>query len=242
MYCGIFIINNTKKKLIFLTISFVSIFLTHALVVNLNKNINQKIFQQTLLNKNYGVYFFTYIDAIYISTPKDIELFKNKKIKETLSKIFKEMNKRKALIKYYNHRGHYALSLKEIRDYSDVLLHELAFEEKTTIIQLKKEISLKLIASNFEKYIKHIFKKFYDSTWLFVFIPLFMFIPGIISFFKYKSNISLVVTFLSIFTIANHSVVYLFGRVQPRYLIYTDLILIVFILVIFKIFLEKKKK
>ena len=70
MYCGIFIINNTKRKLIFLTISFVSIFLTHALVVNLNKNINQKNFQQTLLNKNYGVYFFTYIDAIYISNEK----------------------------------------------------------------------------------------------------------------------------------------------------------------------------
>ena len=31
------------------------------------------------------------------------------------------MNERKALIKYYNHRGHYALSLKEIRDYSDKL-------------------------------------------------------------------------------------------------------------------------
>ena len=241
MYCGIFIINNTKRKLIFLTISFVSIFLTHALVVNLNKNINQKNFQQTLLNKNYGVYFFTYIDAIYISNEKDIELFENKKIKKTLSKIFQEMNERKALIKYYNHRGHYALSLKEIRDYSDKLLYELAFEEKTTIIELKKEISLKLIASNFGKYIKHIYKKFYDSTWLFIFIPFFMFIPGIICFFKYRSNISLIVTFLSIFTIANHSVVYFFGRVQPRYLIYTDLILIVFILVIFKIFLEKKE-
>ena len=183
MYCGIFIINNTKKKLIFLTISFCFNISYSRPSSKFKQKYKSKNFQQTLLNKNYSVYFFTYIDAIYISTPKDIELFKNKKIKETLSKIFKEMNKRKALIKYYNHRGHYALSLKEIRDYSDVLLHELAFEEKTTIIQLKKrEISLKLIASNFEKYIKHIFKKFYDSTWLFVFIPLFMFIPGIISF------------------------------------------------------------
>ena len=216
--------------------------LIHASVININKYLNQKSFSENLLNNNNGVYFFTYIDAIYISTEKDIELFKNNNLKETLSKIFYEMNKRKALIKYYNSRGHYALSLKEIRNYSDKLLEELARKEKTTIISLKKEISLKLITSNFDKYIKHIFKKFYDSTWLFVFIPFFMFVAGLIKFIEKRSNLSLLVLFISSFALANHSLIYLFGRVQPRYLIYTDFILLIFIFITFTIFLRIKDK
>ena len=54
--------------------------------------------------------------------------------------------------------------LKEIRNYSDTLLKELALKQDTSIIKLKKEISIKLISLNFKTYVRHIFKKFYDST------------------------------------------------------------------------------
>tara|TARA_Y200000002_G_C22291251_1_gene500546 strand:- start:40 stop:579 length:540 start_codon:yes stop_codon:yes gene_type:complete len=171
---------------------------------------------------------------------EDVELFENHNIKKTLNLIFKEMNNREALMEYYNSRGHFALSLKEIKNYSKDLLKNLALEENTNVISLKKEISITLIKANFEKYIKLIFKKFYDSTWLFVFLPLLMLVASLISFLKYKSHISLIVLFLSLFTISNHSVIYLFGRVQPRYLIYTDFILLIFIYIIFNIFLQNK--
>ena len=69
-----------------------------------------------------------------------------------------------------------------------------------------------------------------------------MLLAGIISFLKYKSRLSLLILFISIFSLANHSVVYLFGRVQPRYLIYTDFILLIFIFIILNIFLQKNEK
>ena len=62
-----------------------------------------------------------------------------------------------------------------------------------------------------------------------------MLIPSLISFLKYKSHLSLLVVFLSSFGLANHSTIYLFGRVQPRYLIYTDFIILIFVLIIFTI-------
>ena len=128
----------------------------------------------------------------------------------------------------------------DIRDISNPLLLELAAQKKTGLSKLKREISITLISANFGKYLKLIFKKFYDSTWLFVFIPFFMLLAGFIGFLNNKSKFSLVIIFLSIFTLSNHSVVYLFGRVQPRYLIYTDFILLVFILILFSVFLKKK--
>ena len=60
------------------------------------------------------------------------------------------------------------------------------------------------------------------------------------NFIKYKSKDSLLILFLSTFALANHSVVYLFGRVQPRYLIYTDFVILVFIFITFIIFLKKQ--
>ena len=148
------------------------------------------------------------------------------------------MNYRKSLSEYYNGRGHFSKSLTDIRDISNPLLLELA-AKKTGLSKLKREISITLISANFVKYLKLIFKKFYDSTWLFVFIPFFMLLAGFISFLNNKSKFSLVI-FLSIFTLSNHSVVYLFGRVQPRYLIYTDFILLVFILILFSVFLKEE--
>ena len=60
------------------------------------------------------------------------------------------MENKKALIKHYNNRGHFSYSLKEIRSYSDPLLKDLAFEENTDVVNLKKEISLKLITANYK--------------------------------------------------------------------------------------------
>ena len=68
-----------------------------------------------------------------------------------------------------------------------------------------------------------------------------MMLGSLISFIKIKSKYSLLILFLSIFALANHSVIYLFGRVQPRYLIYTDFIILIFIFITFVTFLKKEK-
>ena len=241
LYSGILILHNSKKTLSWLIISFLSIVLIHNSVLNLNRYINQDSFKNQN-SSDRSAFLFTFIDAIYISSSKDIKSFENQNIQKTLTKIFEEMDKQKALLKYYNGRGHFGLSLKDIRIYSNPLLKNLAIQEKTDVISLKKEISIKLITANFEKYIKHIFKKFYDSAWLFVFVPFFMLLASLINFIKHKSHFSLLVLFLSTFALANHSIVYLFGRVQPRYFIYTDFILLIFIFLTFSILLNKKYK
>ena len=241
LYLGILILHNSKKTLSWLIISFLSIVLIHNSVLNLNRYINQDSFKNQN-SSDRSAFLFTFIDAIYISSSKDIKSFENQNIQKTLTKIFEEMDRQKALIKYYNGRGHFGLSLKDIRIYSKPLLENLAIQEKTDMISLKKEISIKLITANFEKYIKHIFKKFYDSAWLFVFVPFFMLLASLINFIKHKSHFSLLVLFLSTFALANHSIVYLFGRVQPRYFIYTDFILLIFIFLTFSILLKKKYK
>ena len=123
---------------------------------------------------------------------------------------------------------------------SNVLLKDLAIQKNATLASLKKEISIKLIETNFKKYIKLVFKKFYDSSWLFIFLPFFMVLAAFPIFLKEKSNFSLLIMFISTFSISNHSIVYLFGRVQPRYLIYTDFILLIFVFILFTIFLQKK--
>ena len=92
------------------------------------------------------------------------------------------MNNRQSLIKYYDGRGHFSKSLSDIRDFSNPLLLELSTQQNTSLSNLKREIYITLITANFGKYIKQIFKKFYDSTWLFVFIPFFMLFVSFISF------------------------------------------------------------
>ena len=143
-------------------------------------------------------------------------------------------------MEYYNGRGHFGISFKIIISESELLLKDLAIQKKTTVNGLKKEISIKLIKSNFKKYLKFLFKKFYDSAWLFIFIPFFMLLAAFISFLKKKTNLTLFLIFLSTFTLSNHSIIYLFGRVQPRYFIYTDFILLIIIFVIFSMFLKIK--
>jgi hypothetical protein len=241
LYIGIFILFRSKNTLTWLTVSFLSIFLIHNSLIFLNTYTKQDSFNsQSLTYVSLGPFFYTYLDAIYISTNKDVELFKNQNSRKTLSRIFEEMDNREALVKYYNGRGHFGLSLGHIKKYSEPLLKNLANQENTDVISLKKEISIKLIKANFGKYVKHIFKKFYDSSWLFIFVPFFMLLAGLINFFKHKSHSSLLIFFISSFSLANHSVIYLFGRVQPRYFIYTDFVLLIFIFLLFNIFLQKK--
>ncbi len=246
-YIGIFILNKTKKSFIILTVSFLAIVLIHNSISFINIYLKQDTFKSNNLTyvereHNLGPFYYFYSDAIYISTIKDVELFKNQEMKKTLIKIFEEVGNEKALLKYYDGRGHYGLSLRKINNLSHYHINILARHKNTNMINVKKEISIKLIKANFGKYIKHLFKKFYDSSWLFVFVPFFMLLSGIISFLKLRSNISLLIIFLSLFSLANHSVIYLFGRVQPRYFIYTDFILLIFIFILFYGFLKKIKK
>tara|TARA_B110000046_G_C12997936_1_gene400885 strand:- start:342 stop:1550 length:1209 start_codon:yes stop_codon:yes gene_type:complete len=233
IYLGIFIINTSKKNFILLTICFMSIFVIQSSLITLNKNFHKGNYQsKNLLDSQRGIFHFIFIDAMYISSSKDIELFENKELKKTFTEIFTKMDDRNASIKNYDGRGHFGLSFGIIRD--------IANKENFISIPDKKEISIKIISMNFGKYVKLIFKKFYDSTWLFILVPFFMFLAASIEFYKHKSKVSLVIIFSSSFALANHSVIYLFGRVQPRYLIYSDFILLIFIFMIFSIFLQKK--
>tara|TARA_B100001093_G_scaffold470527_1_gene492053 strand:+ start:3227 stop:4465 length:1239 start_codon:yes stop_codon:yes gene_type:complete len=243
LYLGIIFIHKSKKKLILLTISFISIFLIHNSLISLNKYIKQgSLENKALVDNNVGPFNFIFIDSIYISSIQDIEIFKDENLKKTLAKIFQEIEEQKASLKHYNGRGHFGLSLPIIKSQSNFLLKDLAIQKNATIASLKKEISIKLLKVNSKKYIKFLFKKFYDSAWLFVFLPFFMILAASISFLKEKSNFSLFIVFLSSFVLANHSVVYLFGRVQPRYFIYTDFILLMFVYIIFTLLFNKKVK
>ena len=242
LFLSIFILNKSKKTLIMLVLSFLSILIIHNSLLTLNKYMKQNTLEtKTSLNKKYGPFYFSYIDSIYISTVNDATLFENQNIQNTLTKIFSEMDNQKALVEYYDGRGHYGLSFNNIRNYADDLIENLAYQENTTVADIQKKISAKLIKVNFKKYIKHIFKKFYDSTWLFIFVPFAMLIAALTNFIKYKSQLMLVIIFLSTFALANHSMAYIFGRVQPRYFIYTDFILLVFIFLFFANFLKKSK-
>ena len=251
LYLGILFIHRSKKKLILLTISFISIIFISNSLISLNKytmGSGESDLQGrggspwggTLGEKNSsGAFDFVYIDAIYISTIEDKNIFKDDDLRKTLTTIFQEADRQKVLLANYNGRGHFGFSSTVILHQSNFLLEKLAIKKNTTTANLKKEISIKLIKKNFKKYIKFIFKKFYDSSWLFVFFPFFMLLAAFPIFLKQKSNFLLFIVFISTFSLANHSLVYLFGRVQPRYLIYTDFILLIFIFIIFTILLKR---
>ena len=242
LYLGILILHNSKKIFTVLIISFLSIFLIHNSLIFFNTQAKQDNFKtESLSYVSLGPFFHTYFDAIYISSAKDVLLFEDQNLQKTLNTIFEEMDNQKALLKYYNGRGHFGISLSKIKNYSKPLLKNLADQNDISVINLKKEISIKLIKANFRKYTKHIFKKSYDSSWLFVFLPFLIMLAGLTNFLKYKSHLSLLITFISTFSLANHSIIYLFGRVQPRYFIYTDFVLLIFIFILFNFFKKKKK-
>ena len=241
VYLGIFIIHSSKKTLVFLVISFLSIFIIHNSLMIFNKKINNvKYENNNLINSKRGIFHFIYIDSMYISSKKDAELFKDQETKKLFNEIFTILDDRKAISKYYNGRGHFGLSYAVIRDVTKDKLYYIKDQENNLYMNIKKEISIKIISANLIDYIKLIFKKFYDSTWLFIFIPFFVLLASSLEFFRHKSSLSFVIIFLSSFTLANHSVVYVFGRVQPRYFIYTDFIFLIFIFIIISNFFKKK--
>lgn len=234
LFTGIFFNNKSKTTFVLLLAGFVSILITHTSVLSL-----ENYFKQNSPNSKYNAFYFIYIDSIYISSSKDVKLFDKQNEKKMLENIFDEMNAQRSLIEHYDNRGHYSLSFNNIRYYSDNLIENLAKQEKTTVINIQKKISYKLLKANLGKYIKHIFKKFYDSTWLFILFPFFMLVAALINFSKYKSHLLLVVIFVSTFALANHFMIYVFGRIQPRYLIYSDFILLIIFFILFSIFLKK---
>ncbi|MDC0240404.1 hypothetical protein OAK08_02060 [Candidatus Pelagibacter sp.] len=242
IYLTIIIQKSSKKIFVYLIASFFAIILVNNFLNFANNHIKKDILKaDPLIYEGSGPFYFIFIDAVYISKVEDSELFTDQNLRKVVNTLIKEMDNRKALINHYNGRGHFGQSFKEIRNYSKDMLINLSVEENIPVIKLKKNISIKLILVNYKEYIKHIFKKFYDSTWLFIFLPFFMSVIGLMSFIKYRSKLSQVVLFISTFSLTNHSVVYLFGRVQPRYLIYSDFILLIFIFIIFYVFLQKKK-
>lgn len=240
-YLGFFYVYKSKKRLIFLTISFISIIFIHNSLVSLNEYLKKNSLESETINKNSsGAFNFIYIDAIYISSIQDLELFKDKDFQKALTKIFQNTKKQKISLEHYNGRGHFGSSFPLIMELSNDFLYDLAIQKNTTLADLKKEISIILIKKNINKYIKFLFKKFYDSSWLFVFLPFFILLAAFPIFIKKKTNLSFFIVFITMFTLSNHSIIYLFGRVQPRYFIYTDFILLTFIFVFFCIFLQKK--
>lgn len=241
LYLGIILIENTKKKIILIIISFISIVVAHNSIVAFNKFIKKETLgKKTLFNQNTSIFDFIYIDAIYIADKDNENLFEDQELQKTIKKILLELDYQKANIKYYNGRGHFGESFSIIVNVSKNYLENLSYKKNISIKKIKKNIAFKLIKINFKKYIKFLFKKPYDSTWLFIFLPFFMMLAALINFIKRKSNFSFFVIILSMFTLANHSLVYLFGRVQPRYLIYTDFILLIFVFLIVSIFFKKK--
>ena len=93
------------------------------------------------------------------------------------------MHNQKALQEYYNGRGHFGLSFATIK-YANFNLNELALKENVTVYSLKKQISATLLSKNFLRYLKFIFKKFYELTWLFIFIPAFIVYSCCSTFYK----------------------------------------------------------
>lgn len=254
IFLGLYFLKPKKKVLKLLTISLIGIFLTHNFLIILNTYMKKNIVS-TYTKKEYGppsdidlllktkwteklTYveigpsYFIFIDSIYISSVQDIKLFDNQSTKDLLINIFDEMEKKKSLIKYYNGRGHFGSSFATIRDYSYPLLAELASQENISLSKLRWEISRTLIVKNFKTYLKFILKKSFDSSWLFIVVPFLILLSSLNFFISNKSNFSLVLICISLFSLSNHVVIYVFGRVQPRYFLYTDFILLIFIFMV----------
>ena len=147
LYLGILYISRSKKKLILLAISFIFIIFAHNSLVSLNKYIKKTSFENEILleSESTSIFNFIYIDAVYISSVQDIGQFEDESLKKTFAKIIQEIDSQRALVEYYNGRGHFGISFKIIISESELLLKDLAIQKKTTVNGLKKEISIKLI-------------------------------------------------------------------------------------------------
>ena len=166
-----------KKNFFLLGISLLSIFLISYSLTALNKLIKlNSLENKIVLDEDKGIYSLIYIDAIYISKIENKKLFYNEKLQKTFINLFNEVNKKKALIKYYNGRGHFGESYAIIRNSANFFIKDLAIKENIPIIEIKKEISIKLISANFKSYTKHIFKKF--MTFMVICLCSFIYVVG----------------------------------------------------------------
>ena len=121
---GILYINKSKKKLILFIISFVSIIIIHKSLIFLYQYSNKNLLEEaTLKYEGSGAFRYIYIDAIYISTIKDLEIFKDKDLQKTLTKIIEEAAKERLTMEYYNGRGHFGSSFTKITKLSNIFLN-----------------------------------------------------------------------------------------------------------------------
>ena len=79
-----FYIKQIQKKILGISICILSIFLVPIFFTSLNKHIiessnGKKIYQDL---DGYGLYYFTYIESIYISNINDVDLFENQNVKK----------------------------------------------------------------------------------------------------------------------------------------------------------------
>ena len=140
IYIGILILNKPNKIFNYLLLSFISLLFIQNSLNFLNSYVKKDIIKLDIkVKESSGPYFFTYFDAIYISSKDDLDVFEDENLKEVLLNIFIEMDNRKSLVKHYDGRGHFGLSLNEISDYSSTPLENLAVEKKTSIKNLKKK-------------------------------------------------------------------------------------------------------
>ena len=105
-------------------LAFITTFILHNSIILLNTYINKDSFdknyvaahsiewKESLTYVSMGPNYYIFFDAIYISKKEDTNLFVDQNIKETLTKIFDEMNERKSLIEYYDGRGHFGKSFQ----------------------------------------------------------------------------------------------------------------------------------
>ena len=131
IYIGILILNKPNKTFNYLLLSFISLLFIQNSLNFLNNYVKKDIIKLDIkVKESSGPYFFTYFDAIYISSKDDLDVFEDENLKEVLLNIFIEMDNRKSLVKHYDGRGHFGLSLNEISDYSSTPLENLAVEKK----------------------------------------------------------------------------------------------------------------
>ena len=106
LFLGILSLFKSKKTLVWLSVSFLSIFLIHNSLIFFNKYIKQNsVSIDSISHDSLGPFFYTYIDAIYISSAKDVKLFEDQNSQKVLIKIFEEMENQKEARKFISPIG-----------------------------------------------------------------------------------------------------------------------------------------
>ena len=89
-------LNKSKKIIFTLLISFLCIFFVHNTFITLNNYLKKNdIKLNDVLRNDSGIYYYLYIDAIYISDVNDSKLIQNQKLSKTINKILNEVDNKK---------------------------------------------------------------------------------------------------------------------------------------------------